>query len=363
MVEVLLDARVTERGHTGIARYVRELASLLGRRTDLRLSTIQREGTEPLDGSAEVVRVRSSFLAPAEQVELPARVAKWRGLSRRRGVFWVPAFDAPCLAPGPMVITLHDANHLVFSHEAGLSKVVYYRTVVRLACARAAAVMVPSEFARQEVVSRVGVNAAKVQVTLAGVNPPPMPDAAAIARVREERGLPERYVTYVGNFKPHKNLPTLLRSARRFAEEATLVLVGGTEAELGNALPAARSLGARVLVLRQVPDAELWPLLAGGAAFAFPSRYEGFGLPPVEAMALGVPVVASSAASIPEVVGDAAVLVDPDDVAGFGEAIHRVLTDAALAERLREKGRARARALSWDACAARTARVLIEAAG
>jgi glycosyltransferase involved in cell wall biosynthesis len=362
MVEVLLDARITERGPTGIARYVRELAKSLGRRPELRLSTIQNEGSPALEGSAEVVRARAPFLAPAEQVELPARVALWRGRSRRRGVFWVPAFDAPCLAPGPMVITLHDANHLVFADDAGFAKVAYYRTVVRLACARAAAVLVPSEFARGEVVTRVGVDASKVHVTLAGVNPPPAPSPEAIARVRAGRGLPERYVAYVGNFKTHKNLPALLLASRHFASEAALVLVGGAEAELGNALAAARSLGARVIVLRQVHDDELWPLLAGAAAFAFPSRYEGFGLPPVEAMALGVPVVASDAASIPEVCADAALLVSPDDADGLGEALRRVLADRALADSLRKKGLSRAAELGWEACAERTARVLVAAA-
>ncbi len=359
--DVLLDARVVERGHTGIARYVRELALRLPMAGAIRLTSILSRPDVTLAGAGETLRVRSPFLHPAEQIELPLRVAAWRGVARRGGVFWVPAYNAACVAPGPMVLTIHDANHLAISDNASAARTLYYRTVVRLAARRATAVIAVSEFARREIVTRVGVPEHKVRVIPLGATPPPEITPDMIARVRAARGLPERYVAYLGSFKPHKNVGMLLQAAG-FAKDVPLVLVGGAEVELGNAVAAARSTGARVIVIRQLPDAELWPLLAGATVFAFPSRYEGFGLPPLEAMSLGVPVVTTTAGALPEVVGDAALRVDPNDPAGMRRAIERILNDGSLAADLAARGRARAAQFTWEEAASRHARVLIEAA-
>jgi glycosyltransferase involved in cell wall biosynthesis len=361
-VDVLLDARVVERGHTGIARYVRELAARLPEVAPIRLSALVTREETRVEGVTTHVRMRAPFLHPAEQAELPLRAAAWRGWKRRHGVVWTPAFNAACVTPGPLVLTLHDANHLAVMTNHPWAHFAYYQSIVKLAASRASGVIAVSEFAKQEIVARIGVPEAKIHVVHNGVSAPPTPSADSIARVRAARGLPERYVAYLGNFKPHKNLDTLLRAAATFAKEVPLALIGGTEAELGNALPAARSLGAHVIVMRQVPDEELWPILAGASVFVMPSRYEGFGLPPLEAMSLGVPVISSNAGALPEVVGDAALLVYPDDVAGFCKAIERVLNEPALAASLVQKGRARAGQLTWDAAARATARVLQDAA-
>jgi glycosyltransferase involved in cell wall biosynthesis len=359
-IDVLVDARVIERGHTGIARYVREITSEL--QPHMNVSAILTSSQAQLAGATEVVRARAPFLSQAEQVELPLRVAAWRGLSRRRGVFWVPSYNAACLAPGPMVVTIHDANHLAFPEEYSAAHALYYRTVVRLAARRAAAVITVSEFARRELIDRIGIAPEKIRVIANAITPRKQPGADAVLQAQLGRGLPERYVTYVGNFKPHKNLKTLLEAAPHFASHAPLVLIGGSEAELGNALPSARSRGAQVIVLRGVPDDELWPLLAGSSAFVFPSLYEGFGLPPLEAMGLGVPTIVSNTTSLPEVVGDAALQVNPRDADELGLAVRRVLDDAALAQSLGAAGRSRAASRTWREAALQTARVLMEAA-
>jgi glycosyltransferase involved in cell wall biosynthesis len=360
--EVLLDARVIARGHTGITRYVQQLASRIPSSAPIRLTGLVNQNQAPLAGSVGTVEARSLFLNPAEQLELPPRVASWRASHGRHGVFWVPAYNAACVAPGPLVMTIHDANHLALAENYGPAHAVYYRTVVRLAALRSRAVITVSEFAKREIVERIGIPEHHIQVIPNGVDGPAPPTEEAIERVRRFHFLTRPYVVYLGNFKPHKNLEMLLRSAMLFGRDVMLVLVGGTEAELGNALPAARSWGVRVTVLRNLPDHELWPVLAGAAAFAFPSRYEGFGLPPLEAMSLGVPVVTTTAGSLPEVVGDAALTVDPDDAEGFGKAIDRILGDRVLSAELRRRGRERAALYSWDQTARRTARVLIDAA-
>lgn len=362
-IDILIDARVTERGHTGIARYVRELLPHLAADGAFRLTTLLTGSGESLDGAADRLNVRTPFLAPAEQVELPLRVAAWKRGRPGRSVFWVPAYNAPCLAPGPLVLTIHDANHLALAHQYSPAHVAYYRSVVRLSCLRARAVLAPSEFARQEVIDRIGVDAAKVVTTPLAVTPPPVPSEQAVSRVRAAHGLGGAYVAYVGNFKPHKNLPVLLEAARAFAREVPLVLVGGREAELGEPLRRAQAEGLRVVVVPSLPDADLWALLAGASVFAFPSLYEGFGLPPLEAMALGVPVVTTTAASLPEVAGDAALTVAPTDAEAMGQAIRRVLDDRNLAAELSARGRQRAAARTWADVARETGEVLRRAAG
>lgn len=359
MVDVLLDARIISRGHTGIARYVRELAPRLDAR-GVQLSALVPQGTR-LEG-ARTIATRTPFLSPLEQLSVPLEVARWRGLERKR-VFWVPAYDVPRAAPGPLVVTIHDANHLAVPGRRARLHALYYRTIVRPACARARFVLVPSEFARQEVLERIGgIEPEKVVVTRLGVTTPPQPSQALVEKTRKEAGLPPRFVAYLGNFKSHKNVETLLRAAPAFATEVPLVLVGGQETELGPALSTARKAGADVRVISPLPDHRLWPLLAGASVFAFPSRYEGFGLPPLEAMSLGVPVVSSTAGSLLELVGDAAVTVAPEDVDGWGRAINRVLSDDALAARLSVEGRQRARTFTWDRCSDETAAVLRRAA-
>lgn len=358
-VQVLVDARVIERGHTGMARYVSEIAARFP--ANIELTALLSSPSAQLPGAKATLHARTPFLSQKEQLELPLRVAQWRGLSRRKGIFWVPSYNAACLAPGPMVVTVHDANHIAFPEHKSLAHTAYYRTVVRLACERAKAVLTVSEFSRRELIERIGVPEEKIRVTALAATSRERPTAEAIAAARAKFGLPERYVSYVGNFKPHKNLATLLRAAPAFAADVPLVLIGGPEAELEPALSEAQRKGARVFVLRGPSDEELWPIIAGSAVFAFPSLYEGFGLPALEAMALGVPTVVSNAASLPEVVGDAAIQVSPKDEEGFARAIVRLLEDRTFAETLGERGRRRAASRTWQDVALQTARVLWDA--
>jgi glycosyltransferase involved in cell wall biosynthesis len=360
MQQVLVDARVFARGHTGIARYVRELAPRLGAGRGLQLEALVH-GNALLPGVEVASRSQSGFLSLAEQVEVPWRVAMWRRTARR-GIVWIPAFNVPVALGEPFVATIHDANHLAFPDQYTSAHALYYRTVVRRALNRASAVLVPSQFAAKELIERLGADERRIHVTPLGVTPPPSATTERIAAVRARLGLPQRYVLYLGNFKPHKNLPMLLRAARAFAREVPVVLVGGRPEAIGRPLDEARREGLVIHVVPSLDDTDLWPLVAGASVFAFPSRYEGFGLPPLEAMSIGVPVVTTNAGSLPEVVGSAAPTLDPDDADGFGAAIAAILSDHALAAARSEKGRQQASRFSWEACADRTAE-LLRAAG
>ncbi|MGC8875397.1 MAG: glycosyltransferase family 4 protein, partial [Chloroflexia bacterium] len=182
--------------------------------------------------------------------------------------------------------------------------------------------------------------------------------------VRARYGLPERYFLYLGTLQPRKNLERLLAAyARLPAGAPAFVLAGGRGwyfERIARAV-AAHNLGERVLFPGYIADADLPAVLSGAVAFVYPSLYEGFGMPLLEAMACGTPVIASRSSSLPEVVGDAGLLVDPLSVEALQEALQRILEDEPLREALRARGLERARLFTWERCAHETLGVLEKA--
>jgi len=189
------------------------------------------------------------------------------------------------------------------------------------------------------------------------------PDAR-VASLRKHYRLDRHYLLFVGTLQPRKNVATILAAFARlppaFRSEVQLVIAGraGWHTDgLVTALRAAENDG-RVRWLDYVPAADMRALYQGASAFVFPSLYEGFGLPVLEAFAAGVPVVCSNVTSLPEVAGDAALQVDPTDVVGLASAMEALVSDDALAQRMRDRGRNRAREFTWDRCAEQTLAVL-----
>jgi glycosyltransferase involved in cell wall biosynthesis len=186
------------------------------------------------------------------------------------------------------------------------------------------------------------------------------PTAEEIDRVRERYQLHQRFVLYVGGIKPHKNLVRLIEAFAELRkgefEELKLLIIGDEISKLPSLRRAVHShkLHKHVRFLGFLPDETLAALYRLAAVFVFPSLYEGFGLPPLEAMASGTPVVTSNVSSLPEVAGDAAMLVDPYDVSSIVTGMRRVLSDPALADEMRRKGLVRARDFSWERSVART---------
>jgi glycosyltransferase involved in cell wall biosynthesis len=283
-----------------------------------------------------------------DQVTLPRQL-----VSDRVSAFLSPYYKGPLLASCPVVLTIHD---LFFLDYPGRRQPVYRAVMTRVArlyARRATAIIADSEYSRRSIVERLGVSPERVSVIPVALGaefkPTPLGEG-----VRSRYALVPPYILYVGNFRPHKNVPRLIRAYAALPEplRATycLVLAGGDRRHLPELLELARGLGvaARVLFPGLIDDRDLPALYSGCALFVLPSLEEGFGLPALEAMACGAPVAAANRAALPEVVGPAALLFDPEDEGAITKAMVEVLLRHDLREDLGRRGLARAREFSPD---------------
>jgi glycosyltransferase involved in cell wall biosynthesis len=263
------------------------------------------------------------------------------------------AFVVPPLWRGASIVTVHDLGFLKLGGHAPAKRVAYLGTMVRLSVRRAARVIAMSEHTKQDVAELFGVDPGRIDVTPLGVSEGLSPLAPQErADFRDQHALHRPTLLYLGTLEPRKNVPNLLRAFDLIAAETGAELVlGGAEGwltqELHETLNAMRWRD-RVRLTGFIPEAELHFWLSAADVFVFPSRYEGFGLPPLEAMACGTPVVASTSSSLPGVLGDDALLADPDDIEAIAAAIKRLLDDPALAADLRRRGLRRAARFTWD---------------
>ena len=299
-----------------------------------------------------------------EQVHVP-----WVLHRERPDVFHAPHYVLPPLTRCRSVVTIHDCIHLMFpQYLPNRAAYVYARASMWSAARQARRILTVSEASKRDIIHFFDVPPEKVVVVYNAIEErfAVTPSEEAIARVRERYQLNHPFVLYVGNIRPHKNLVRLIEA---FAElrthgvgELKLLIIGDEISKLPALRRAVHShkLHKHVRFLGYLEDDTLAILYRLASVFVFPSLYEGFGLPPIEAMASGTPVVTSNVSSMPEVTGDAAVLVDPYNVESIVEGIARVLGDPALAAQLRRKGIARAREFSWARSVARTREVYQE---
>jgi glycosyltransferase involved in cell wall biosynthesis len=277
--------------------------------------------------------------------------------ARRPSLLHCPSFVAPWSAPVPVVVTVHDAAGSRYPADHPLEWRVYNRALMPGRLRAAARVIAGCEFSRREVIDAYGVPPERVVSIPYGV------DARYFEPVSPANG-DRGNLLFPGAPIGRKNLEAVLHCMAEASPgtelgTASLDITGARADSFPNHAKLIRALGieARVNWLGQVPFDDMPRLVAGASAVVYPSLYEGFGFPPLEAMAVGTPVVASNRASLPEVLGDGALLVDPTDRRGLSEAIEAVLTRPELREELRDRGRRRAREFSWDRCAEMTREV------
>jgi glycosyltransferase involved in cell wall biosynthesis len=360
-VRVAIDARKLH--DFGIGTYIRNLLRHLAR--------IDRENeyvllcqaadlgiAEPLGPNFRAVLEPSANYSLREQFHIP-----WLLMREKPDVFHAPHYVLPVGVRCRSVVTIHDCIHLMFpQYLPNRAAYAYARAAMWSAARHSDRILTVSEASKRDILRFFGVPPEKISVVYNAIDErfwvEPGPDV--VARVRERFQLDHGFVLYAGTIRPHKNLVRLIEAFDTQPpdgfEDLKLLIIGDEISKL----PALRravhghKLHKHVRFLGFVPDDTLAVLYRLAGVFVFPSLYEGFGLPPLEAMASGTPVVTSNISSLPEVVGEAAVLVDPYDVASIVDGIRRVLTDPDLATDLRKKGLLRAREFSWERSVSRT---------
>ena len=357
---------------TGVGRFCAGLVGALVGREELEVC-----------GYAVARRARAETTAQAERAglglrtwEIPARFANalWARASLPPIEWLVGAVDVvhgtnyvvPPTRAAARVVTVHDLTAVRYPELCLPASLAYPRLVTR-AARQGAFVHVPSRFVGEEVVELLGIEAERVRVVPHGVDRRAAAPTAGGERPGRRVVPKGPYVLALGAVEPRKDLPTLVRAFAELAgdnDELELVVAGPKgwgEAAFAAAV-VETGVARRVVRLGFLEEAERRSLLSGAAVLAYPSLYEGFGFPPLEAMAAGVPVVATAAGAVPEVVGDAAELVAPGDRAALAGAVARVIGDEALRTGLIAKGRAQAARFTWAASAAGMVELYREAA-
>jgi glycosyltransferase involved in cell wall biosynthesis len=328
-----------------------EAPSVVGRRWSVVVPT-------PFDG-------RSKNFAKLwfEQIGVPLAATHLRA-----DLLHVPYFAPPLRAAMPVVATVLDIIPLLLPEYRGGRAVRAYMRLVARAARRADHVIAISDDSRRDIIRQLSCPPAQVSTIPLAAGPQyrrldPIDRAQAAAQVAERYGLRKPFVYYVGGLDARKNVTTLLRAWQRLRHAggpaATLAIAGralGADARLFPDIDALiAELGIADSIRRiDVPREDNLLLYNAATAFAYPSRYEGFGMPPLEAMACGTPAVVAAASSLPEVVGDAALLVAPDDVSAWASALWRLLSDATLRDDLRARGFERAARFSYERVARST---------
>jgi glycosyltransferase involved in cell wall biosynthesis len=277
----------------------------------------------------------------------------------RVDLFHAPSYTAPIGGPRPLVLTIHDVSYERHPEWYPYRHDPFRRAFYRRSAKSADSIVTDSEFSRTEIAAAYDLDPASIHV----VPLAPGPEFQPGPTLPLPSGVPRRYLLHVGDIHVRRNLPLIarcilmLRARDAAYRDLTLVLTGADYGG-GEALREMTCTACElppIVFLGIVPGQTLVALYRSAAALVYPSRYEGFGLPLLEAMASGTPVIAARSSSIPEVTGDAAVLLDPDDEVGWREAIQRVVDDQAFSDGLRTRGFARATEFSWERTARETA--------
>ena len=355
----------------GIGTYIRNLLRGLAKidqTTDYVLFSRPQDASfaATLGENFRSVPERAGRYSVAEQISIPLAVKR-----QQVNLFHAPHYVLPLCTPGRTVVTIHDCIHLTFpDYQQNRLAYAYARASLSIAAQKSDRIFTVSEQSKGDILRFFKVPPEKVVVTPNAIEDrfavPPSRDF--VQQIRERYQLSQSYILYVGNIKPHKNLERLIEAFHyvrtQGRSEMELVIVGDEISKLQALRRAIHKydLHRWVRFHGHVSDDTLAVFYRLASVFVFPSLYEGFGLPPLEAMASGTPVVTSNVSSLPEVVGDAAVLVDPYSAQAIADGILKVLHSSHLRDSLREKGLARVKQFSWEQSAARVREVYGEVA-
>ena len=333
-MSIVVNGRFRWQRVTGVQRHAQEICQRLGSRAAL--LTPKR----PLDGVAGHIW---------EQMRLPRQVG--------RNVLWSPLGTGP-LRVRRQVITLHDTGFIDTPEYFGRRFAAWYRWLIPRLLGRVSHAITVSEFTKRQMIKHFGADPERITVVPNGVGfSRATPEQ--IAAARDLYNIRGRYLLYVGSLKPNKNLGRVLEAWRRLGlanREMELVVVGASGTVFGSLSLGEIPAGARFV--GYVDDTDLPALYSGAEAFVFPSLYEGFGIPVVEAMSCGTPVVTANTTSLPEVCGDAAIYVNPDSVDSIADGMREVVENQSLRATLRQRGLRQSEQFTWERATELTWKVL-----
>jgi glycosyltransferase involved in cell wall biosynthesis len=354
-VRIAIDARKLR--DYGVGTYVRNLLRHLSRIDPTTEYVVLCRGadcgvTQELGENFRAVAEPARPYSVREQLSVPLDLRR-----ERIDLFHAPHYVLPPLVPCKSVVTIHDCIHLRFpQYLPNRFAYAYARASMWIAAHRASRVLTVSAASKRDILRYFHVPDAKIDVIYNAIDErfgeTPAPEE--VERVRERYQLGGPFVLYAGNIKPHKNLERLIEAFHMFRrgefEHVKLLIIGDEISKYATLRRAVHryKLHKHVRFFGFVPDRTLAILYRLAGVFVFPSLYEGFGLPPLEAMASGTPVITSNVSSLPEVVGDAALLIDPYEPDAIADAMRRVLGTPSLRDDLRARGFARAREFSWE---------------
>jgi glycosyltransferase involved in cell wall biosynthesis len=380
MADVAVNAWFWDQSDTGSGQYLRQLLpALASLASDELIRLIVPDGvvTPPpagalMPGNSNSGRgklgSRLKGISPAlYKLYFEQRVFPHVSSNLSASVAHVPYHAAPVWSATPTVVTIHDLIPMIVEGYQKSPLMQAYVKLVAAGARRAQAIITDSEASKRDIVARLGIAPGRLHVI--PLAPAPHFRPADAGRVRADYAIPQRYILYLGGFDRRKNLSQLIRSFARLVQhdlvesDVHLVVAGRLPSCNSDFAPDPRpmvaelGLGARVVFPGWVADADKPALYSGALAFVFPSLYEGFGLPVVEAMACGAPVITSNTSSLPEVVGEAGVMVHPLDVHSLAAAMAQVVNDDRLRRRMATASQERASHFSWARTAEATLHV------
>lgn len=334
-MKIVIDARSIEKGSFGIARYTFGLISALIE-TDKKNKYLLLVNSKRLEKLVEghdnfsLYEIRSKWLGLFEQFEIP-----WVLSKINPDIFHATSFVVPFFVSCKLVISILDMIHLVFPKQYSFWHRLYYKVVLRRAAKKSSKIITISESSKKDIVKYFNISPDKIRVTYIAAS-------SKFYQLSELEKPQEPYVLLIGSNKPYKNISMATRAFNNLKDKGMishiLIIAGG-------------------IGVKKVSDSKMNKLYNGADLFVFPSLYEGFGLPALEAMACGTPVITSNVSSMPEVVCDSALLIDPNDQKALEEAIFLILSNKELSQKLAKKGIERAENFSWNKCAEETLEV------
>jgi len=334
---------------SGIGTYIKNIIPYLIDRFDVTLlGNVEEIKKYNWSDKIHIIETDSKIYSIREQLELPLKIPKC-------DIFWSPHFNIPILPikAKKRIVTIHDVFHLAFYNYLNFKQKIYSKFVINQAVDRSNLIITVSNFSANEIRKYTNTSK-KIEIVYNAVNldrfKPIEEDKEALKKIKEKYNLPNEFILFVGNVKPHKNLKRLLLALKNL--ETNLVIVGKKEGFITgdegiSNLIKENNIENKIFFTGYVQDEDLPAIYNLATLFIFPSLYEGFGIPPLEAQACGCPVICSNAASLPEVYGDSVLYCNPYDPNDIKEKIEILVNDEGLREELRLKGFENVKRFSW----------------